>query len=121
MTGNLLYRCLLVLALFTIRPLASMGNDGSPHRPFHLNKEIIIQALRDSLPENKKSPEENSNKDNTQQIKEVATINEVPTIKEVPKSRKQIKPIAIPAAAQIKPIQVIKPKIVKPGIRIRLN
>jgi hypothetical protein len=120
MTGNLLYRCLLMLALFTIRPLASIGNDGSPHHTFHLNREIIIQALRDSLPENKK-PEESSNKDNTQQIKEVATINEVPTIKEVPKSRKQIKPIAIPAAAQIKPIQVIKPKIVKPTIRIRLN
>lgn len=86
-----------------------MGNDGSPRHPFHLTREIITQVLSDSLPEIKKSTEESSNKDNT------------PVIKEVPKSRKQIKPIAVPSAPQIQPIKIIKPKIVKPTIKLRLN
>jgi hypothetical protein len=109
MTGNHLYRFLLVLAPFAIGPLVSMGYDGSPHSPFHLKREIVIQALRDSLPENKKTPEEKNNMDNTQ------------VIKEVPKSHKQIKPITIPAATQIKPIKVLKPKVLKPAVRIHLN
>jgi hypothetical protein len=38
------------------------------------------------------------------------------TIKEVPKSRKQQVPIAV--TTQIKPIKIIKPKIIKPIIKL---
>lgn len=34
-------------------------------------------------------------------------------IKEVPKSRRKIKPIAVPAPLPVKPIKIIKPKIIK--------
>lgn len=37
------------------------------------------------------------------------------TVKEVPKSRKQQVPV--PVSIQVKPIQVIKPKIIKPVIK----
>ncbi|HEV3222074.1 MAG TPA: hypothetical protein VGZ90_04310 [Puia sp.] len=106
MTGNHINRYFLVIALFTIRPLVSIGNNGVPHHQFQMRSEIILQALIDSLPENKTSPDENSGKD---QIK---------VIKEVPKSHKQIKPIAVPAVTPIQPLKIIKPKIIKPIIRI---
>jgi hypothetical protein len=40
----------------------------------------------------------------------------VTAIKEVPKAKKQIAPIAVPI--QVKPIKIIKPKIIKPVIKI---
>ncbi|WP_106527814.1 hypothetical protein [Chitinophaga niastensis] len=47
--------------------------------------------------------------------KPVATLQEhLPEIKEVPKSRRMIKPIAVPSPLPIKPIRIIKPTIV-PG------
>jgi hypothetical protein len=47
--------------------------------------------------------------------KPTATLQEhLPEIKEVPKSRRLIKPMAVPSPLPIKPIRIIKPKIV-PG------
>jgi hypothetical protein len=106
MAGNHIYKCFLVMALFTIRPMASIGNNGVPHHQFQMRSEIIMQTLNDSLPDNKKSSGENSNKDQPQ------------VIKEVPKSHKQIKPITVPAITPIQPLKIIKPKIIKPIIRI---
>ena len=105
MTGNLVVKSFLVLALLTIGPLISRGNDGTPYHRFHMSRQIILQALSDSVPDKKNSPEQNK-KDQTQ------------LIKEVPKSHKQLKPTAVPAVTTIKPIQIIKPKIIKTVIRI---
>lgn len=47
--------------------------------------------------------------------KPVAKLQEhLPEIKEVPKSRRLIKPMAVPSPLPIKPIRIIKPKII-PG------
>jgi hypothetical protein len=105
MTGNITLKCFSVLLLLMIRPLISVGNDGRPHHRFHLSHDVILQALNDSLPDNKKNPEENQ--------KEQAQL-----IKEVPKSHKQLKPIAVPSVTRIKPMQIVKPKIIKPVIKI---
>jgi hypothetical protein len=99
-------KCFSVLLFLTIRPLISMGNDGGPYHRFRLSHDIILQALNDSVPDNKKGPEENQ-KDQAQQIKEV------------PKSHKQLKPVAVPTVTTIKPMQIVKPKIIKPVIKIR--
>lgn len=41
-------------------------------------------------------------------------------IKEVPKSRRQIKPVAVPAPIPVKPIKVIKPKVIRPKVGLTL-
>lgn len=82
-----------------------MGNDTAPKKYLLFSHEIIIRSLSDSVPINNKSTEEITNKDQV-------------VIKEVPKSHKQIKPIAMPAVTSIKPLQLIKPKIITPVIRI---
>ncbi|MBO9154465.1 hypothetical protein ACFOTA_19790 [Chitinophaga sp. GCM10012297] len=47
--------------------------------------------------------------------KPVATLQgHLPKIKEVPKSRRMIKPMAVPSPLPIKPVRIIKPKII-PG------
>lgn len=40
----------------------------------------------------------------------------LPIIKEVPKSRRVIKPIAVPTPLPVKPIRIIKPKIITRGL-----
>jgi hypothetical protein len=73
-----------------------------------LKKDLeTVGAICDSLPQNKTVPE------NTSEIKQTTVI------KEVPKSKKQVVPIIVsPAVKTIKPIKVIKPKIIKPTIKI---
>lgn len=70
----------------------------------------VLQAtinLCDSVPQSKNVPNETT------------TTNDPSIIKEVPKSKKQVKPISIQSALHvIKPVQIIKPKILKPIIRI---
>jgi len=73
-----------------------------------LKKDIKdVSALCDSLPPDKTATEKTTeNKQTT-------------VIKEVPKSKKQTAPISIsPVVKTIKPIKVIKPKIIKPIIKI---
>ena len=82
-----------------------MANGKPPKKYLVFNHEIIIRSMGDSVPTNNKNTEEITNKDQA-------------VIKEVPKSHKQIKPIAMPAVTSIKPLQLIKPKIITPVIRI---
>jgi hypothetical protein len=41
-------------------------------------------------------------------------------IKEVPKSRRQIKPVPVPTPIPVKPIKVIKPKVIRPKVGLTL-
>jgi hypothetical protein len=83
---------------------ASLADKGKPMAVYILKKDIVnVTSICDSLPPNKTVPE---NKQTT-------------IIKEVPKSKKQVAPISVsPAVKTIKPIKVIKPKIIKPTIKI---
>ena len=105
MAVNLKFRCFCLLTVFIVRPLISMGNNTAPKQYLLFSHKIIIRSLGDSVPVNNKNTEEITNKDQA-------------VIKGVPKSHKQIKPIAMPAVTSIKPLQLIKPKIITPVIRI---
>ena len=106
MGKDFLLRLSLIGLVFIIRPLAGRGNDGKPSPHFYVNREMMTRSVMDTLPDNKKIAPENA------ETKPAELL-----IKEVPKSRKQVKPIAVPITG-IKPVQVIKPKIIKPIIKI---
>ena len=93
-----------------ILSMAGMGNDGKPYTRFHINQDMV-RSFYDSLPDNKT--------DNKKVEGENADKKQVDLIKEVPKSRKQVRPIAVPVSVNIKPVQIIKPKIIKPVIKIK--
>jgi hypothetical protein len=85
----------LILLSAQVKSLAGTGN---PYPCFHfMNMAQMSGVLCDSVPDSRQSPQ----------------------IKEVPKSRKQEKPVALtPTPVTVKPIRVIKPKIIKPVIKI---
>jgi len=110
MSGNFVSRFFLIGSVFMILSMAGMGNDGKPYTRFRLNQDMV-RFFYDSIPDNKT--------DNKKVLEDNADKKQVDLIKEVPKSRKQVKPIAVPVAVSIKPVQVIKPKIIKPIVKIK--
>lgn len=100
-----LYRLGWVALFLAASPLlaAARPADPKPVGTFHF--EVMTRPLADTVPK--------SNTGNT----ETAAQKEIEPIKEVPKSKKQVKPVAIPVTG-IKPVQVIKPKIIKPLIKL---
>ena len=107
MTMRLQHLCRFTLLglLFAAGPVlaAAKPADPGPIRQFHF--EGMPRPLADTLPKS------NTGSTETPEQKEVLPI------KEVPKSKKQVKPVAIPVTG-IKPVQVIKPKIIKPIIKL---
>jgi hypothetical protein len=101
-------RLLLIASTLIVGRANSLANSGNPKPYFHLRYDInILRSFCDTVPENKK---ENG---------DGATNKQPSQIKEVPKSRKQPAPIAVPGnMTNVKPIKVIKPKIIKPIIKI---
>src|SRR5882757_4699912 len=83
MPGNFILRFSLIGLVFMGWSMTGMGNDGKPHPHFHLNRDMV-RFFKDSLPDSKKETVENADTKKTE------------LIKEVPKSRKQVKPIAVP-------------------------
>lgn len=101
-------RLTVVLLLTFFYPLLSHANDGS-RKGFHNLPGIYkIHHLADTLPPPKK-PEETT----------PAPTEEKPVskIKEVPKSRRQVKPVAVPVVP-VPPVKIIKPKIIRRTIGI---
>jgi hypothetical protein len=105
--GGRIFRILLLVPVF-LTAQASFASKGKPEQVSILKKDIkIVGSICDSLPPDKTVPE------NTAENKQTTAI------KEVPKSKKQAAPISVsPAVKTIKPIKVIKPKIIKPIIKI---
>ncbi len=81
-------------------PLRGLANNGKPAYRMKFRYVMSTSLLADSLP--------------VTAAKKVSVPDS--TIREVPKSRKQ--QIPIPVATQIKPIKIIKPKIIKPVIKL---
>jgi len=106
-SGNWTFKILLLGSVLLITK-ASLADKGKPMLVSILKKDVeTVSSMCDSLPQNKTAPE------NTTENKQPAVI------KEVPKSKKQPAPISIgPTVKTIKPIKVIKPKIIKPTIKI---
>jgi hypothetical protein len=105
--GNWILRILMLVPVF-LTAQASLANKGKPMQVSILKKDIeTVASICDSLPAEKTVPE------NTAENKQTTVI------KEVPKSKKQTAPISVtPAVKTVKPIKVIKPKIIKPTIKI---
>jgi hypothetical protein len=106
MAKLLIQRFVFLLLLCFLRPLISEGNDGSNgvnrfrHMPGVYSMKMVLDTIPAAIPDTKKP---------------VETIPETvkpEIIKEVPKSRRQVKPITLPTIP-VKPIKVIKPKIIK--------
>ena len=87
-----------------IIPLLTKANDGKPVLHFNKNYSITLPCLSDTLPPKVKSLDI----DNNQPVEEI--------IKAVPKARKQAVPI--PVTLQVKPVIIVKPKIIKPIIKV---
>jgi len=81
-------------------PLRGLANDGKPVYRMKFQYVMRTTLLADSLP--------------VTTAKKISAPDSA--IKEVPRSRKQQVPIAV--ATQIKPIKIIKPKIIKPIIKL---
>jgi len=106
-SGNWSFKILLLGSVLLITE-ASLADKGKPILVSILKKDVeTVGSMRDSLPQNKTAQE------NTAENKQPAVI------KEVPKSKKQAVPISVPPTVKtIKPIKVIKPKIINPTIKI---
>ncbi len=106
MTRNCIFSFLTTLLFFTAATSSCYADDGCPKNfPHVVNYMELLPLLNDTIPATKKMPETKTNSSST-----------VTAIKEVPKAKKQIAPIAVPI--QVKPIKIIKPKIIKPVIKI---
>lgn len=106
-SGNWSFKILLLGSVLLITE-ATLADKGQPMLVPILKKDIeTVGTICDSLPPNKTAPE------NTAEDKQPAVI------KEVPKSKKQPVPFSVsPTVKTIKPIKVVKPKIIKPTIKI---
>jgi hypothetical protein len=101
------YGIILVLFSFSMATFC-YGNEGKPVRVIHFTKFSGSTLASDSVPIIKKSIE----------MKKDSSSREA-GIKEVPKSKKQAAPTAISVSTTVQPIKIIKPKIIKPVIKIK--
>jgi hypothetical protein len=82
--------------LVLMKPLAGFAGDHMPADTVPAVKKPVTEQ-----PDVKKPPDE------------LPDVKKLDVIKEVPKSRRKMKPIAVPAPVPIKPIRIIKPKIIR--------
>ncbi len=111
MTRNFIFRFLAVLLFFMAgTSFFCHADDGHPKNfPHVVSYTELIPLLNDTIPAANKIPETKTTADNS---------STVTTIKEVPKAKKQLAPLAVPVQVKVKPIKIIKPKIIKPAIKI---
>jgi hypothetical protein len=106
MIQNCIFRFLTVLLFFVAATSFCYANNGRPKSFAHIvSYKELIPLLNDTIPATKKIPETKTD-----------NVSTVTAIKEVPKAKKQIAPIGVPV--QVKPIKIIKPKIIKTVIKI---
>ena len=92
-------QAVILFLLLAVRPLRGLGNDVMDIR------DIRLISAADTVPDTRKPRNE-----------EKETKKKKPDIiKEVPKTRRKMKPIPIPVPSPIpvKPIKIIKPKVIK--------
>lgn len=102
-------RLIAILLLTFLYPFISHANDGSVGGYRTLTGIYKMTRLPDTIPVVTKKPEETT--------PVPAEVKPVSKIKEVPKSRRQVKPVAVPAIP-VTPIKIIKPKIIRRTIGI---
>lgn len=102
----LIKQFIFILLLFIfISPFTGQANDGSSKGFRNLPGIYKTRTALDTIPDTKK-PAENT-----------PAQTKRGKIKEVPKSRRQVKPVPLPSVP-VKPLKIIKPKIIKRTIGI---
>jgi hypothetical protein len=99
---------IILLGSVLLTTEAALAGKGEPKPVSFSKKDVVtIVAICDSVPENQTTT------DNAAENKQPAVI------KEVPKSKKQAAPVSVtPVVKTITPVKVVKPKIIKPVIKI---
>lgn len=97
-------RFFIVIFIITAIPVCVLASDGKPICNIKFSQMIISTIKMDTLPSTKKNTENTNDKPASD------------IIKEVPKARRQ--PVPIPVNVKIRPIKIIKPKIIKPLIKV---
>lgn len=106
MKGLMVLRCFIGVFILLNAPVLVSGENGKPRLRFGNCLAGMPAKSTDTLPPKVKD------QDNTT----AKPVEEI--IKAVPKARKQAVPI--PVVVPVKPIKIVKPKIVKPVIKVRL-
>ena len=98
------FKCFIGLFFIINIPQFVSASDGKPVIHFTISTFISQRPQIDTVPSKVKSLDDADNK----------PVEEI--IKAVPKARKQVVPI--PVSLQIRPLIIIKPKIIKPIIKV---
>lgn len=102
------YQLALIIVLAIVKPVAGFARETGKEKDIFPPGIHSMRPVADSAAPQPKPGE-------TQQG---TTIPEI--IKEVPKSRRQVKPLPIPGPIPVKPIRVIKPKLIRPKLGLTL-
>ncbi|WP_343304277.1 hypothetical protein AAHN97_22135 [Chitinophaga niabensis] len=86
----------IFFTLVLVKPLAGLAREHVPTDTVPAVKKPVTE------PPDVKKP-----------LEELPDVKKLDLIKEVPKSRRKMKPIAVPAPVPIQPIRIIKPKIIR--------
>jgi hypothetical protein len=110
MARNYLFGFLMTAFFILTRSSSGYASDGGPKGLPHISgyRQLSLM-LNDTIPDVKKIPG----------IATTDSVSKGSAIKVVPKSKRQAPPVAVPIPVKIKPIRVIKPKIIKPVIKIK--
>jgi len=100
-------KCFKGLIFLLIIPILTRANDGKPVLHYTMIISFSAPSLQFDTTRKVKTPEIANNKPVDDVIKD-------DIIKVVPKARKQ----AIPIPVKLKPVKIIKPKIIRPVIKI---
>ena len=110
MKGGIIGKGLIGIFFLISIPGWALASEGKPVCPMLLNPIAINHIMADTVPPSKKITEAPADKP-VPNDKPVAKV-----IKVVPKARRQTVPV--PVNVKIKPVKIIKPKIIKPVIRV---
>lgn len=98
------FKCFIALFMMLYIPKLVSASDGKRVLRFAISTFVSQRPQIDTVPSKVKSLNDADNK----QVDEL--------IKAVPKARKQVAPI--PVSVQVRPVIIIKPKIIKPIIKV---
>ncbi|MGN6511631.1 MAG: hypothetical protein ACTHLD_19355 [Chitinophaga sp.] len=104
----LTYQLAFIITLAIIKPVAGFARETGKEKErfpagIHINLPVTDTVPSPAKPGETKKEEK-----------------KIPDIKKVPKSRRQVKPLPIPVPVRIKPIKIIKPKVLKPKVGLKL-
>lgn len=99
-------KCLVGLIIAINLPVWALACNGLPRHHLKMKPAIVQLMQMDTIPANSK------------EMPALDPVEASVLIKSVPKVRKQAVPVSVPFKIKVKPINIIKPKIIKPVIKV---